>query len=244
MIRESSTEKTEKTTQQQNVQDRPAGDAETHSEGSSVDEVVTAEEAVDMPEKTSASGSETATAADRLSEAFTDDMASEETPATNEAVEPVAEVDETSKMREALAEVNDKYIRLLAEFENFKRRSTQELQTRFRYANQGLALSIISGLDNLERAIAQANEEENESLKEFVTGVEMVLQQFYDAFAKNDIERIFPIRESFDPNRHEAVSVVETDAVAPDHIAEVFQAGYILHDRVIRPAMVQVAKKQ
>jgi molecular chaperone GrpE len=74
--------------------------------------------------------------------------------------------------------------------------------------------------------------------------VDMVLQQFYEAFAKHHIERIFPRGEPFDPNRHEAVSVIETDAVEPDHIAAVFQAGYILHDRVIRPAMVQVAKKQ
>ncbi len=148
------------------------------------------------------------------------------------------------RLQAKIAEKEDKYMRLLAEFENFKRRSIQEMQSRFKYASQPLALNIITGLDNLERAINQAKEEENEQLKEFVTGLEMVQQQFYEAFEKCDIERTSPIGEPFDPNKHEAVTVLETDEVEPDHIAEVFQASYVLHDRVIRPARVQVAKKK
>lgn len=157
--------------------------------------------------------------------------------------EPETEETRTSRLEKELAESNDKYLRLVAEFENFKRRSTQEMQSRFKFANQGLVSSILSGLDSLERAIEQAQEEENESLKEFVTGIEMAKQQFYEAFSKNNIERIVPTGELFDPNKHEAMGVVETDEIEPDHIAQVFQAGYLLHDRVIRPAMVQVAKK-
>ncbi|MCP4754214.1 MAG: nucleotide exchange factor GrpE [Proteobacteria bacterium] len=148
------------------------------------------------------------------------------------------------RFKSELAEKDDKYMRLLAEFENFKRRTNQEMQSRFKFASQPLALSIVSGLDGLERAIAQAKEEENEQLKEFVVGIEMVQQQLYDALRKNNIERSFPKGELFDPNQHEAMGVVETDDIEPDHVAEVFQAGYILHDRVIRPAMVQVAKKK
>ena len=106
-------------------------------------------------------------------------------------------------------------------------------------------MNIITGLDNLERAINQAKEEGgNEQLKEFLTGIEMVQQQLFEALEKNNIERIFPKGEPFDPNKHEAMGVIETDEIQPDHIAEVFQAGYMLYDRVIRPAMVQVAKKK
>ncbi len=149
------------------------------------------------------------------------------------------------RFKAELAEKDDKHVRLLAEFENFKRRSTQEMQSRFKFASQSLSLSIISGLDNLERAIDQAKEDsDNEQLQEFVAGIEMAKQQFYEAFEKNNIERIYPKGELFDPNKHEAMGVVETDAVQPDHVAEVFQAGYLLHDRVIRPAMVQVSKKK
>ena len=149
-----------------------------------------------------------------------------------------------ARYKKELNEKNDKYMRLAAEFENFKKRTTQEMQTRFKFANQSFALNIITGLDNLERALVQAQDDENEQLKEFVKGIEMVQQQLYEALKQNNIKRVSPKGELFDPNEHEAMGVIETDDVEPDHIAEVFQAGYILHDRVIRPAMVQVAKKK
>ncbi len=165
-----------------------------------------------------------------------EDIGGEEEPETMESLK--------ARHKNELAEKNEKYMRLAAEFENFKKRSNQEMQTRFKFASQSLALNIISGLDNLERALEQAKEEENEQLKEFVRGIEMVQQQLYEALEKNNIERIYPKGEQFDPNHHEAMGIIETEEVEPDHIAEVFQAGYILHDRVIRPAMVQVAKKK
>lgn len=161
-----------------------------------------------------------------------------------ESSEETVDADPTETLRQELAEMSDKYVRLVAEFENFKRRNTQEMQNRFKFSNQALVSDLLSGMDSLERAIEQAQEEENESLKEFVTGIEMAKQQFHEAFAKNNIERIVPRGELFDPNKHEAMGVIETDDVEPDHIAEVFQAGYLLHDRVIRPAMVQVVKKR
>jgi molecular chaperone GrpE len=162
---------------------------------------------------------------------------------SDDASEEETDAMRAERLESELVESKDKYVRLMAEFENFKRRSTQEMQSRFKFASQSLATNMLSGLDSLERAIEQAQEEENESLKEFVTGIEMAKQQFYEAFSKNNIERIVPKGELFDPNRHEAMGVIDTDEVEPDHIAEVFQAGYLLHDRVIRPAMVQVAKK-
>ncbi len=160
----------------------------------------------------------------------------EEKPETMEELE--------ARLTQELAEKEDRYLRLVAEFENFKKRSAQEMQTRFKFASQPLALNIISGLDNLERALIQAQEEDNEQLKEFVRGMEMVQQQLYDALKQNNVERFDPRGEPFDPNQHEAMGVIETEEVQPDHVAQVFQAGYIMHDRVIRPAMVQVAKKK
>lgn len=184
-------------------------------------------------------------------ESETDEILDEggEVKETEGEEEPEKEKEETlEEMKERyeneLKDKDDKYLRLVAEFENFKKRTTQEIQTRFKYANQAFALSIISGLDNLERALTQAQEEESEQLKEFVRGIDMVQQQFYDALKQYNIERINPRGEPFDPNLHEAVGVIETEEVEPDHISEVFQAGYVLHDRVIRPAMVQVAKKK
>jgi molecular chaperone GrpE len=169
----------------------------------------------------------------------------EETEESPQEAEP-EETMETlaAKHKKELADKDDKFMRLAAEFENYKKRTTQEMQSRIKFASQPLALNIITGLDNLERALEQAKEEENEQLKEFVRGVEMVQQHLFEALKQNNIERVYPKGEQFDPNKHEAMGVIETDDIEPDHIAEVFQAGYFLHDRVIRPAMVQVAKKK
>ncbi len=166
----------------------------------------------------------------------------EEIP-SDEVKEPETIEDLKEVFQKELSEKDDKYMRLAAEFENFKKRSHQETQSRVKFASQSLALSVISGLDSLERALSQAKDEENEQLKEFITGIEMVQQQLLEALNKNNIERVDPQGERFDPNIHEAMGVIETDEVEPDHVASVFQPGYILHDRVIRPAMVQVAKK-
>ncbi|MCG8334806.1 MAG: nucleotide exchange factor GrpE [Proteobacteria bacterium] len=181
------------------------------------------------------------------SETVAEDKAADEAETAEDS--PEEEPEETlelleTKYKKELADKDDKFMRLAAEFENYKKRTTQEMQSRIKFASQPLALNIITGLDNLERALVQAKEEENEQLKEFVRGVEMVQQQLFEALKQNNIERVYPKGEPFDPNKHEAMGVIETDEIEPDHIAEVFQAGYFLHDRVIRPAMVQVAKKK
>jgi len=183
-------------------------------------------------------------------EADDDVSADEEIDETEEEAGEDAdlELDPEERYEAEIKELNDKYMRLAAEFENFKKRTNQEMQSRFKYASQPLAMAIISGLDSLERAIDQAGqaieEEDIDHFKEFVAGIDMVKQQIFDAFKNNNIERSFPKGDLFDPNIHEAMGVIESDEVEADHIAEVFQAGYTLFDRVIRPAMVQVAKKQ
>ena len=183
-----------------------------------------------------ASDTETVEEDKPAAEAESEEIAEEEPEETLETLD--------AKYKKELADKDDKFMRLAAEFENYKKRTTQEMQSRIKFASQPLALNIITGLDNLERALVQAKEEENEQLKEFVRGVEMVQQQLFEALKQNNIERVYPKGEPFDPNKHEAMGVIETDEIEPDHIAEVFQAGYFLHDRVIRPAMVQVAKKK
>jgi molecular chaperone GrpE len=172
------------------------------------------------------------------------DESSELTTEPEEETVEESEQDIIQRLEKEIGEKNDKYLRLQAEFENFKRRNSQEMKSRIKFAGQPMALSFLSGLDNLERALDQAKAEESEPMKEFITGIEMVQQLFYDAFKQHHIERIYPMSEPFDPNKHEAMGVVETEEVEPDHITQVFQAGYIYHDRVIRPAVVQVAKKK
>ena len=147
-----------------------------------------------------------------------------------------------SHLKGKIKENEDKYLRLVAEFENFKRRSSQETQKRFKFASQGLALNIIEGLDSLELAVQHAKDEESEQMQEFVSGIEMVKQQLFDALKKSNIERIYPLDEAFDPNKHEALGVIASENIKPGNIAAVFKAGYVYHERVIRPAAVQVVK--
>lgn len=209
--------------------------------GTSPDEVETEASADVNPEEPVETGD------DKASDTVIPESPSESSePATEKEEEIVeeSEQDIIQRLEKEIGEKNDKYLRLQAEFENFKRRNSQEMKSRIKFAAQPMALSFLSGLDNLERALEQAKAEESEAMKEFITGIEMVQQQFYDAFKQHHIERIYPMSEPFDPNQHEAMGVVETNEVEPDHIAQVFQAGYIYHDRVIRPAVVQVAKKK
>lgn len=146
-------------------------------------------------------------------------------------------------LKTELAQAKDQYIRSLAELENFKRRKNEETKDRLKFATQGLAKGVIIGLDNLELALGQAQPGEHEQFANFIKGIEMVKLQLLDSLTKNDVQRFDPKGEKFDPNRHEALGMMETSEVPEGHVAGVLQAGYLLHDRVIRPARVQVGKK-
>jgi len=178
---------------------------------------------------------EQASAEDSTEEAA--DASEEEVEA--EEVEP-AEPDYKAKV----AEMADKLIRQAAEFENYKKRSQSEVQSRLKYASVDLVKDLLPGLDNLERAIDHATSGEHnvEALDSFVEGVNMAKKQFYDGLTKHNIERIDPLGEKFDPNLHEAVGMIPSEEFENDHVALVMQAGYKQHDRVLRPAMVQVAR--
>lgn len=141
-----------------------------------------------------------------------------------------------------LEEAQDKYKRLLAEFENYKKRSRTETQNLLKFSQQPLALSILPNLDNMERALHHA--EENDTENEFVKGVKMVYQGLLEALEEHDITCIEAKNQPFDPTKHEAIGIVETEETETDHIVNVFQSGFMLHDRVIRPSKVQVAKQK
>lgn len=166
------------------------------------------------------------------------------TEGNTEAAEEEIKEPTVEDLKEVIRNLEEGRVRQVAELENFKRRKTSEFQDRLKYAATPLAMELITGLDNLERALEQAKKETgNEQLSSFISGIEMVQKQFFDALKKNNIERQFPLGEKFDPNLHEAVGMVPSDEVEPDHVATVFQPGYVYFDRVIRPAMVQVAQK-
>lgn len=134
---------------------------------------------------------------------------------------------------EALAASEDKYLRMMAEYDNFRKRSAKELEGRYADAYGDCVANILPILDNLERASKSDN---FEAVKK---GLEMTAQAFEDALSKMGITEIET--KTFDPNLHNAVMHVEDDAFGESEIVEVFQKGYAKGDKVIRYAMVKVA---
>ncbi|MBN2247948.1 MAG: nucleotide exchange factor GrpE [Coriobacteriia bacterium] len=129
--------------------------------------------------------------------------------------------------------------RLQAEFDNYRKRVAREQEDALRRAGQRIITEVLPALDNLERALAHAGESGESS--EFVAGVQMVRQQILDVFAKEGVERIDPTGQPFDPTEHQAVGQAQRDDVPEGTCVDMYQCGYRMHGRVLRPAAVVVS---
>jgi len=159
---------------------------------------------------------------------------------TKEAEEEVKEVDELSKTKEQLKESEEKYLRLFAEFDNFKKRTAKEKDARYADALIDTAGEFLPVLDNLERAMdTEAVSDDAKAIKD---GVEMIKKQMADVLTKLKITEIKAVGEEFDPNLHNAVMHEENETVTENTVVEEFIKGYIYdNDRVVRHSMVKVA---
>ena len=131
-----------------------------------------------------------------------------------------------------------RYQRLAADFENYKRRTRQELGDRTQYANEELLRKLLPILDNLRRAMEHAPEGVD---RNWFDGLRMVMRQFEDTLQAQGISTIPAVGEKFDPSKHEAIASEETDEHEEGTIVEEMQPGYRLHERVLRPTLVKVA---
>jgi molecular chaperone GrpE len=145
------------------------------------------------------------------------------------------------KAREA-AEAQDKYLRTSADFDNYRKRMQRDLADFRKYANEQMARELLSVVDHLSLAIKHAAEsgESNEGLRQ---GVELVFKQFNDTLEKFGITQFLSQGEPFDPAKHDAVMQQATDAAPENTVMQVFQEGYMYHDKVLRHARVGVSKK-
>jgi molecular chaperone GrpE len=134
-------------------------------------------------------------------------------------------------------EHHDAWLRARAEADNIRKRAQADITSAHKYAIENFSSDLVAVKDSLEAALA-ADKVTIESLK---SGVELTLKQLNAVFEKNRITEINPAGQKFDPHRHQAITTVESDA-EPNSVVQVFQKGYALNDRVIRPAMVSVAK--
>lgn len=157
----------------------------------------------------------------------------------DEAQETADESNELEKANEEKEEYYNRMLRLQAEYDNFKKRTQKERIADRKYKAQDLATELLPVLDNFERALQVETTPETESL---IDGITMVYNQFKEAFVSQGIEEIETVGTTFDPNLHHAVMQVEEEGKDKDEVVEELQKGYILNERVIRPAMVKVNK--
>lgn len=130
---------------------------------------------------------------------------------------------------------DEKYMRLMADFQNYKRRTEKEKAEVFSYANEKIVTELLSVLDNFERALAQESADEK-----YAEGMELIFRQMSDVLTKAGLAEIDAVGKEFDPNFHHAVMTDDNADFESGQVTAVLQKGYTLHDKVIRPAMVRV----
>jgi molecular chaperone GrpE len=144
-----------------------------------------------------------------------------------------------------VAELKDQMLRALAEAENSRRRAQRDVEERLKFATQDFAKDLLPVADNLRRAIEAIPKEAlaiDEALRNFATGVEMTERLLQGAFERNKMTRLEPVGEKFDSHLHQAVFEVPNSGQPAGTVVQLLEAGYLLHDRLLRPAMVGVAK--
>jgi molecular chaperone GrpE len=153
-----------------------------------------------------------------------------------------AEVAGEASLEERLDDARDKYLRLAADFENYKRRARRERQELFNYANENLIKELLETVDNLERALEHAQQStEASDGKTLLEGVELTYRSLMQALDKCGVQQVAPEGEEFDPNVHEAIRQAPSDEQPAGSVVEVLQKGYLLKDRLLRPALVVVS---
>ena len=171
-----------------------------------------------------------------IPEEVQDETEQTETPETEQPQEEQVPETETSPEQELLAAAEDKFLRLAAEYDNYRKRTAKEKEGIWTEAKAQTVAAFLPVYDNLERAMKQETADEA-----YKKGVEMTMKGLQDALASLGVEVIPALGETFDPNRHNAVMHIDDEEAGESTIVEVFQQGFICGEKVIRFAMVKVA---
>jgi molecular chaperone GrpE len=149
---------------------------------------------------------------------------------------------ELEALRQEKGQLEERWIRLQADFDNFRKRTLREKQEALSYGHELVVKDLLPVVDNLERAIEHASASSGADFEGLLQGVELVRRELLGALAKHGVEPIQAEGEVFDPNLHEALGQMEDDKVSAGHVSRVLQRGYLLRDRLLRPARVMVSK--
>jgi molecular chaperone GrpE len=166
-----------------------------------------------------------------------------ELPEDQQQLDPHAQ--RIAELEAQVSQMKDQWMRASAETENVRKRAERDQQETARYASAKFARDMVDVLENVKRAaesITAEKREANELLKTVGDGLDMTAQELTGIFERHGIKRVDPMGEKFDHNLHQAVVQVEAPGSEPGTVIQVVQAGYVLHDRLLRPAMVAVTK--
>lgn len=175
-----------------------------------------------------------------------------ETVENNEQVEENAEnveEDEIAALKKRIeelenesADMKNKYMYAMAEAENIRKRTAKEKTDSIKRANKGLLLSLLTFMDNFERALKAGEQDSNVQGSEYYKGIELIHKQFIDFMHDNGVTEIESLNEEFDPNVHEALTMIEVPDIDKEKVVEVYAKGYKLNDELLRTAKVVVGK--
>ncbi|MFC6117451.1 nucleotide exchange factor GrpE [Macrococcoides bohemicum] len=175
---------------------------------------------------------------DESNETVEQDMTEKVAPEAPVEASEEETTDEVTETKQLLEAAEEKYLRLYAEFENYKKRTRAELDTERTYRAQSVLRDILPAIDNIERALAQKGE--SEEFKSLHKGVEMVYESLLSSLKDNGLEVIEALDKPFDPNLHQAVMQERDQDKASGIVLDELQKGYKLKERVLRPSMVKV----
>jgi molecular chaperone GrpE len=164
------------------------------------------------------------------------DIAEEEIP-------PASTPAEVVELKKQIDELKEKILWAAADFDNYKKRALKEQEDHLKFSQAGLLKEVLVVADNLERALAALpTDDTDKGLLSLKQGVELTLRQFQSILTKNGVAKIVAVGKKFDPRSHEVMFQEETTAFPDDTVMEELQSGYLLHERVLRPTLVKVAK--
>ena len=163
-----------------------------------------------------------------------------------EVEEEILIEDENNDLELKIKELKDQLMRTLADSENLRKRTLKEVEQAKKYSHISFVRDLVSSVDNLKRALDSVPEDKSnlsEPIKNLILGLEIVEKEIVTTLEKNNIKQISPLGEKFDYNFHQAMFEIPTNDYDPGLVVEVSQNGYLLYDRLVRPAMVGISKK-
>ncbi len=170
---------------------------------------------------------------------LSEEMSKDDSAFTEGTEDFQAEAAESESCSENMVDLEEERLRMFAEMENFKKRLTREKEEQIRYAAEQVLSDLLPTLDNLELALSYGRN--NDACKEMLKGLEMTQKLFLDALRAHGLEEVGKVGEEFNPEFHEAMSREQRSDMPPGHIAQLFQTGYRLKGRLLRPAKVVVS---